>query len=144
MKPGNVVAGAMRRLELGDDLIEAHWCRVDDARARGAEREDLFVDQRACIKTNRAARDEVGAAQREKIRRAWTRADEMHGHGLAALHWVTVMAGRNACLPPTASRRSTERRVSVPPNLLCAASTAVSVSRVMALATMRPPGFSAA
>ena len=144
MEPRNVVAGAMRRLEFGDDLIEAHWRGVDDARPFGAHREDLGVDERAGIEADRAARDELCAAQRDEVRRAWTGTDEMHGHGFTAVHCVTVIAGRNACLPPTASRRSTERRVSVPPNLLCAASTALSVSTVMALATMRPPGFSAA
>src|SRR4029077_14444249 len=107
------------------------------------------VDQRPGIETDWAARDEVRPAQREQVWRAWSAADEMHGHcvttgGFTALHCVTVMAWRNACLPPTASRRSTERRVSIPPNFLCAASTAVSVFSVTALATMRPPGFSAA
>ena len=129
MEPRHVVAGAMRRFELGDDLIEAHRRRVDDARPFGAEREDLFVHQRAGIEADRAAGDEVRAAEREQVRRAGAGADEMHGHGITtrgfvALHWVTVIAGRKACLPPTASRRSTERRVSVPPNLCWAANTA--------------------
>ena len=112
----------MRRFELGDDLIEAHRRRVDDARPVRAEREDVRVHERAGIETDRAARDEVCAAEREQVRRAGAGADEMHGHGITtrgfvALHWVTVIAGRKACLPPTASRRSTESRVSVPPNL---------------------------
>src|SRR6476646_8072777 len=148
MEPRHVVAGPMRRFELGDNLIEAHGGRVDDARPVWTEREDVLVHQRAGIETDRAARDEVCAAEGEQVRRAGTGADEMHGHGITtgftALHCVTVIAGRKACLPPTASRRSTERRVSAPPNLPCAASTAVSVSSVTALATMRPPGLSAA
>ena len=123
MEPRHVVAGPMRRFELGDDLIEAHRRRVDDARPVWAEREDVLVHQRAGIETDRAARDEVCAAEREQVRRAGAGADEMHGHGITtrgfvALHWVTAIAGRKACLPPTASRRSTESRVSVPPNLL--------------------------
>src|SRR3954466_3040145 len=47
-----------------------------------------------------------------------TQACHDHGStlgGFITVHWVTVMAGRKACLPPTASRRSIARRVSVPP-----------------------------
>src|SRR6476661_5972664 len=121
MEPRHVVAGPMRRFELGDNLIEAHGGRVDDARPVWTARED------------------VCAAEGEQVRRAGAGADEVHGHGITtrgfvALHWVTAIAGRKACLPPTASRRSTERRVSVPPNLCWAANTACSVSRVTALA----------
>src|SRR6476659_2989478 len=139
MEPRHVLAGAMRGLELGDDLIEAHRCCVDNARPVGAQREDVFVHQRPGIKTDRAAGDEVRATEGEQVRRSGACADEVHTHGdttgFAAVHWVTVIAGRNACLPPTTSRRSTERRVSVPPNLRCAASTTLSVSSVTALAT---------
>ena len=71
----------MRRLELGDDLIEAHRRRVDDARPCGAQRKDLLVHQRAGIETDRAAGDEVRAAEREQVWRAGAGADEMHGHG---------------------------------------------------------------
>ena len=72
----------MRRFELGDDLIEAHRGRVDDARPVGAEREDVFVHQRAGIETDRAAGDEVRAAEGEQVRRAGACADEVHGHGI--------------------------------------------------------------
>jgi hypothetical protein len=45
MEPSHVVASAMRLLELGDNLIEAHRRRVDDARPFGAERKDVDVDE---------------------------------------------------------------------------------------------------
>src|SRR5262245_1947677 len=144
MKSRNVVTCAVGGLELGDDLIEAHRRGVDDTRPFGAEREDLLAHQRPCIEADRAAEDEMSAAERQQVRRAGAGADEMHGHGFTAVHCVTVTAGRKASLPPMASRRSTERRVSVPPTLRCAASTAVSVLRVTAFTTMRPPGFNAA
>ncbi len=98
----------MGGLELGHDLLEAHGRGVDDAGARGTESEHGRMHERAGIEADRAAREEIAAAQREKVGRAGAGADEMHGHGVTmrglaasgftALHCVTVMAGRKAAL----------------------------------------------
>jgi hypothetical protein len=45
MESRHIVAGATCRLALGDDLIEAHRRRVDDARPFGAERKNVGVDE---------------------------------------------------------------------------------------------------
>src|SRR5262245_63579352 len=125
MKSRYVVTCAVGGLELGDDLIEAHRRGVDDTRPFGAEREDLLVHQRPCIEADRAAADEMSAAERQQVRRAGAGADEMHGHGFTAVHCVTVMAGREAFSPPMGARGSTERGVRPPPALRVGARTAV-------------------
>ena len=70
----------MRRLELGDDLVERQRRGVDDAGARRGERDDLARHQRTRIEADRAARDEVAPAHGDEVRGARAGADEMDGH----------------------------------------------------------------
>src|SRR5262245_60627221 len=141
MKSRYVVTCAVGGLELGDDLIEAHRRGVDDTRPFGAEREDLLVHQRPCIEADRAAADEMSAAERQQVRRAGARADEMHGHGFTAVHCVTVMAGRKGFFPPPAAGGSAGGGGSLPPALRCAGGAAVSGVGGAVVRTVRTPGF---
>src|SRR4029079_15522481 len=143
VQPRHVFSGHMRRFELGNDLLETQRRGIDDTSTVRAESEEIRMHERAGIEADRAARQNFAASNCNEIGRAGAGADEMHNHGFTALHCVKVVAGRKACLLPTASSRSTESRVSVPPNLACPTSTAFSVSSVMALTTRRPPDFSA-
>ena len=66
-----------------DDGVERQRRGVDDARARRAMLEKRLRHQRAGVEADRAARDEIAAAQGDQIGRAGPGADEMHGHGAA-------------------------------------------------------------
>src|SRR5207237_1041680 len=78
--PRDVMAGGRGLCDLIDDLVERHWCRIDDACARRAVFEQGLGDQRTGIETHRAARDQVAPAQSDQIRRARAGADEVHRH----------------------------------------------------------------
>ena len=86
MQAGDIMALGMGGCDLGDDLIQAERGSVDDAAAGGAMGKDALRDQRSGVEADRRGRDQVAAAQREKVRRAGTCADEVncHGRGLSA------------------------------------------------------------
>ena len=101
MQPRHVLAGRVRRHELGLDLVERHRRGVDDARARRAMRQQLRRHDRAGIEADRAARDQVASAQGDEVGGARPGADEMHGHGVASslasaqVTGPTTMRGEN-------------------------------------------------
>jgi len=80
MEARNVVAGVMRGLDLGDDVVEREWCGVDAARAGRAMLEHRRGDQRACVEADGRRGDQVAAAQGEQVGRAGACTDEVNGH----------------------------------------------------------------
>ena len=80
MHARHIVPGRMRRLDLGDDLVQVHRHGVHDARAGGRRGDDLRRHQRSGIKAHGAALDEPQAAHGDQVGRARSRADEMNGH----------------------------------------------------------------
>ena len=80
MDSGDISALGVRRLDLGDDLIEGQRRGVDDLRARRRGGDDFARHQRAGVKADRAALDQPQPAHRDQIGRAGTGTDEMHRH----------------------------------------------------------------
>src|SRR4029079_17220333 len=90
----------MRGDELGLDLLERERRRVDDACAFWAVGQEFGGHDRAGIKTNGAASDQLAPAHRDEVGRAGTCTDEMHRHGAspesasAQVTGPTAMRGR--------------------------------------------------
>ena len=82
MQARHVEPRVMRGLHFRDDVVERQWRRVDDAGVRRTMRQHASGHERARVKTDRAARDEIAPAQRQKIGGAGAGADEMHGHSV--------------------------------------------------------------
>ncbi len=57
MHPRHILTTPMRRDDLCMGLIECHWRRVHDPRARRCAADNLFRHKRACIKADRAVPD---------------------------------------------------------------------------------------
>ena len=72
--------GRVRRDILRLDLVERQRRGVDQPRVRRAVREQLRRHDRAGVEADRAARQQVAAAQGDQVGRARAGADEMHGH----------------------------------------------------------------
>src|SRR6185312_14876317 len=80
MQPRHILARRMGAAEFLDDRFERERRGVDDPRARRTEAEQFLRHQRAGVKADRRAADEVAAAQGDEVRRAGPRADEMDDH----------------------------------------------------------------
>ncbi len=84
MQPRHVEPRLMRRSHFGDDLVQRHRRRVEDARAGRAVVEKRGRHERAGIEADGRARDEIAAAHGYEIGGAGAGADEMDGHGASA------------------------------------------------------------
>ena len=82
MHPGDVVSGAVRGFDFGDDLVEGERRGIDHPCARRGSGDDLRRHQRSGIETDRAGLDEAQTAQRDEVGGAGPGADEMHRHFL--------------------------------------------------------------
>ncbi len=80
MDPGDVVALAVSRGDLGDDLVEGERGGIDDARSRRRGGDDFARHQRAGVKADQAALDQAQPAHRDQVGSAGSGADEMHRH----------------------------------------------------------------
>ena len=84
MKPRHVMAGFRCAASNSATISSRLMGAVSTMRAPSGQSARISaIHQRAGIEADRAARDEVGAAKREEVRRAGAGADEMHGHGAA-------------------------------------------------------------
>jgi hypothetical protein len=83
MKPRHIERGVVCLCKLRLDLIERHWCGIDDARTGRAVNEKLARHQRAGIEADRTAREQAATAHRDDRRRR-SGADECrHGSRIA-------------------------------------------------------------
>ena len=80
MKPGDLGPVRMSRADLGHDRIQVERRGVDYPGIRRAMRQNRLRHQRARIKADRAACDQVAAPQGQQIGRARAGADKMHCH----------------------------------------------------------------
>ena len=80
MDPGHVVPVCVSGFDLGDDLIEMHRRRVQNARRFRRLGDDRLRHQRTGIQADRAGLDQPQAAHGDEIRIARPGADEMNGH----------------------------------------------------------------
>ncbi len=83
MEARDVLPGGVSGLELGDDFIERQRGRIDDARTGWAVVQQRRRHERARVEAHGASRDEIASADGDEIRRTWSGADEVHGHGLS-------------------------------------------------------------
>src|SRR3984957_19683475 len=143
MKPRHVAAGGVRGHELRFNVVERQRRRIDNAGARRAKIEQIARHDGACIEANLTASDKIAATDGDEIRRAWPRANKVHGHGLVHTHCVTGIAGRQQDFSPTGAAREIAMRINSPPSTAWRAISRASVSSVTALTTSRPPDRSA-
>ena len=69
-----------RDFHLGDDFIQGHGGGVENPRALFRLRHHCPRHQRSGVEDGTGAADQVQPPNRDKIRGAWARADEMDGH----------------------------------------------------------------
>ena len=81
MEPGNIEPAGIGRNVLCLDLVKGERRRIDQARPGRAMREELPRYDRAGIEADRAAGEEVAAADGYEVGRTRAGADEMDGHG---------------------------------------------------------------
>src|SRR5262249_2885378 len=84
MQPCHVVSSAVGADKFSLDLVERQRRGIDDARVLRTKAEQLARHDRAGIKADWAARDQLASAHGDEIGRAGTGADEVHGHGAAS------------------------------------------------------------
>lgn len=100
MQPGDVLARFVGPHQLGGDLVDVQQGRVHEPGVRRAFGEQFTGDQAARVQADRTGGEDAGAAHRDQVGGAGTRADEVHGHlsspGACEVfctdHWVTGMA----------------------------------------------------
>src|SRR6185437_11555169 len=98
METRDIPAFIGRSPEFGDDLVERHRRRIDDARTGGAIFEQRLGHERTRIQADRTTGDEIASAQGNEIRRAGSGADEMNRHDPSpmAIAQVTLFAATRA------------------------------------------------
>ena len=85
MKPRDIQPGVCGRDALGDNFIERHGRRIDNAGSGGTKIENRLRHERTRVETNRAARDQITSPNRNQVRSSWSGADEMDGHSLSPM-----------------------------------------------------------
>src|SRR5262249_54437571 len=88
-----VEARRVRRRKFRFDLVEAHRCGIDDPSIGRTMAEQLARHERAGIKTNRAARDQIASAYGDEIGSTGTGADEMYCHSASLASARAQVAG---------------------------------------------------
>src|SRR6516225_370689 len=117
LKSRHVLSGGMGRHAFGFDVVERQRGGVDQSSPGRTIPQQVRRDDRAGIETDRALPEQVASADRNKIRGAWTSADEVHAHDRSSL-----TASAQVALP-TAIRGTISRAVGPPPASAAASAT---------------------
>ena len=106
MKARDIMAGGIRGGDFFHDLVERHARRIHHARAFGAVLKQRLGHEGTRIEANRAGRDQIPPAQRDKVGRARPRTDEMYRH----LSFPSLSAIAAVAIPsPEITRTATSR-----------------------------------
>src|ERR1700716_3820504 len=110
MEARDILTFVGRSFDFGDDLVERHRRRLDDARAGRAVSKKRLGHERACIQADGTTRDEIASAHSNEIVRTGSRPYEMNRHDPSpmAMAQVTLLAATRApssrALGPAATR----------------------------------------
>ena len=67
MDPGDIMANSVRSLYIRKDLVQRHWCRIDNLCIVRRMGDDGFRDKGSGIEADRAAGDQIPAFDGQQI-----------------------------------------------------------------------------